>query len=226
VLVGCKQPIGLPKQVHTATTQTVYCTTNINSPTGHIDWFQDKQAIWGWYEVHYATITRAFNYYQPPLDTNRAYPRRNGFCVFTIPHFDCPSGTPACTLYYYQESHYGSADLVVNGWRLPEEEMVWPPWPAQWYYDDMFWAIWNSTDTLATDSTHTNDDCWYKVPLTAEACEAIADSGAIEDHSVVLFTGWIHPSYAANHGVDGWFTDVSGSGANPPFIKVVYDDGQ
>ncbi|MBM3332455.1 hypothetical protein FJY68_11520 [candidate division WOR-3 bacterium] len=42
MLVGCKQPVGLPNNdVHAATTHTVYATTNaLINPTGHIDLYQ------------------------------------------------------------------------------------------------------------------------------------------------------------------------------------------
>jgi len=42
VLVGCKEPIGVPTEVHAATTHTVYCTTGgLMHPTGHIDLYQE-----------------------------------------------------------------------------------------------------------------------------------------------------------------------------------------
>ena len=227
MLVGCHEPVGVPSDSHAATTQTLYITTDsLLNQTGHIDWYQGELTIWDYYTFNTYTITRAFDYYhtptQPPLvDTSRAYPRKNGFCVFRIPPFDSPNGIPVCTLYYYQNSHSGSADLLVNAWF---ENIMWPP-IYQGDRNTMFWAIWNSTDTVATDVTHANDDCWYKVPLSDWACQAIADSGATGDWTV-FYTGWIYPSYMANHGQDGWYTDVSGADAIPPYIKVVYDDGE
>jgi len=133
MLVGCKQPIGVPGDVHTATTQTLYITTaGLMLPCGHIDWYQGEMRIWDYYDYTYtdSTIRRAFNYYvlptQPPTtDTSRAYPRTNGHCVFKIPGFLSMGGTPACTLFYYQTAHSGSADLVVTAWW--DQYMGWPP---------------------------------------------------------------------------------------------------
>lgn len=213
MLAGCQEPIGVPSEVHTATTQTVYVTTQaILKPTGHLDLYQ-----WGplssQVDMGYDTgaITRAF--YSHPLEPDWPYPRSIGFCVFKIPPFDCPDGLPACTLYYYQDSYSGDADLVVNAWY---NQWGWPP--ATYEYYVMYMAMWNSTDTVATDVTHESSG-WYSVPLRSAVCEAIADSGATED-TTVYFTGWVY--YGS---VDDTYTDVSGFGANPPYIKVVYDDG-
>ncbi|MBM3332456.1 hypothetical protein FJY68_11525 [candidate division WOR-3 bacterium] len=158
-------------------------------------------------------ITRAFYRYSQQ-HPDWPYPRQIGVCQFKIPPFDCPSGIPACTLYYYQESHSGDADLLFNAWYA---DVQWPPQPAGYY--TIYMAIWNSTDTLATDSTRANDDCWYKVPLRLSACAAIADSGATGD-TTVLLTGWVYSGTE-----NGYYTDVSGTYAsNPPYIKIVYDD--
>ena len=151
------------------------------------------------------------------------YPRKIGVSVFKIPPFDGSSGIPACTLYYYQDAHSGDADLLVNSWWF--ESMSWPPYPSQPYYNAMFLAIWNSTDTVATDSTRTNDDDWYKVPLTTAACAAIADSATYyyeyhEGDSCTFYMGWVYGGTE-----DEYYTDVSGTYAsNPPYIKVVYED--
>ncbi len=233
MLVGCREPVGLPNNdVKAATTQTVYCYVEDESwPTGHIDWYQGQSSIWDFYVWDYQdpTITRAFYYYPLPIspprpDTNRAYPRKNGYCVFSIPPFDCPSQVPACTLYYHQVSHSGTPDLLVNAWH-PD---AWPPSGAN--SQTCFWRIWDSADTVATDSTRTNDGCWYTAPLSDWACEVIADSGAWyyendPDGKALFYTGWVIPSYAANHGCDSSYTDVSGgTGDYAPYIKVVYEE--
>jgi hypothetical protein len=174
------------------------------------------------------TITRAFYYYSvldpPAPDTNRPYPRKNGYCAFSIPGFNWTGDLPACTLFYYQSAHNGFPDLRVNAWY----PTYWPPGDE----DDQtyFMSIWNSTETVATDGTHANDNDWYKVPLTYWATCAIADSGSKYygiggGASAVFYTGWIYPGYSVNHGVNGWYTDVSGSGDYKPYIKVVYTPG-
>jgi hypothetical protein len=217
MLVGCKQPIGVPSEVYAATTDTVYCTTDgINRPTGHFDLYQvgplSNQVILTWDTTE---ITRS--YYSGEYG---AYPRELGACVFTIPAFDC-SGTPYCTLYYYQDAHSGNADLLVNAWWI-DPSFYWPPYPSQASYYEMFMTIWNSTDTVATDVTHEDDDCWYAVPLSDWACEAIAESAEayLPNGSCSFFTGWVYSGTS-----DGTYTDVSGTYAsNPPYIKVVYSD--
>jgi len=227
MLVGCHEPAGLPDNVvHAATTHTVYCYSEGDWPTGHIDWYQGELSIWDYYVWGYPTITRAFDYYQyptqpPSYDTMRAYPRKNGYCVFNIPGFNWSGDLPACTLYYYQSAHNGSPDLLVNAW-VPDN---WPPGGGN--NQICFWRIWNSTDTVATDVTHANDNCWYKVPLTYWARCAIADSGSYHygaGGSAIFYTGWIYPSYSASHGVRDSYTDVSGSSGYRPYIKVVYSD--
>lgn len=228
MMTGCKQPAGVPSDVHTATTHTLYITTDgVMAPCGRINWYQgwdeELQKVWEWYTYTNGTIKRAFNYYQPPLDTNCAYPRSNGHCVFKIPGFLSMGGTPACTLFYYQTAHSGSAGLAVTAWW---EVIRWPPV----YEEDQqtaFWAEWNSTDTVATDSTRATDNCWYAIPLSNWAIGAIVDSGATyygTENYAFFYTGWVYPTYMANHGEDGWYTDVSGSSGYAPYIKVVYED--
>jgi hypothetical protein len=231
MLVGCHEPAGVANDVHAATTVTLYVTTdNFMLPCGHIDWYQGELAIWDGYSYnpYDSTIRRAFNYYPnptnpPTYDTMRAYPRKNGHCVFRIPGFDA-NGLPACTLFYYQSAHIGSADLVVKTF-LPKDH--WPPLYMIPDFQEDFWREWNSTDTVATDSTRTSDGYWYKVPLTDWACQAIADSGAEyygTENWANFYTGWIYPSYNPSHGASGSYTDVSGSSGYAPYIKVVYED--
>jgi hypothetical protein len=218
MLTGCKEPVGLPNnRVRAATIQKESCYISASIQTGHVDWYQGELAVWDYYDLAFFTITRAYNCY--PGDPDRAYPRKNGFCIFQIPHFICLS-TPACTLYYYQENHSGSASLLVNSWTLGELE-TWPPLDTNPVLNYLFWRICNSYDTVATDITHATDRCWYKVPLTAKACAAIRDSAAIQGSYTLFHTGWVY-----RDSVDGTFTDVSGYSDHPPFIRVVYDDGQ
>ena len=221
--------VGLTASTARATTQTLYCYVSgtMQSPTGHIDGFYGGNLAWEHFGYYTPTITRAFYYYNvldpPAPDTNRIYPRKNGYCVFSIPGFNWTGDLPACTLCYYQSAHNGSPDLLVNA-AMPDN------WPPGGYLDPTyFMSIWNNTDTVAWDSTRTNDNCWYKVPLSYWATCAIADSGSkyygIGGASAIFYTGWIYPSYALNHGHDGWYTDVSGSGQYKQYIKVVYQQG-
>jgi hypothetical protein len=228
MLVGCKEPAGLPNSdVHAATTQTVYCHVYADNPSGHIDAYAGGDHAWDYFEYYTPTITRAFYYYQLPVqppayDTFRAYPRKNGYCVFGIPGFNWTGDLPVCTLFYYQTAHNGSPDLRVNAW-YPTS---WPPGGR--YNSTYFMAIWNSTDIVATDSAHASDNNWYGVPLTYWATCAIADSGSshyMAGDTARFTTGWIYPSYSVIHGVNGWYADVSGSGDYKPYIKVVYTPG-
>ncbi len=133
-----------------------------------------------------------------------------------MPHFDAIS-TPVCTLYYYQANHSGAANLLVNTWVEPNN--TWPPAP-QYYYDDFF-AILNSHDTVATDTVHTTDGAWYKVPLTQKACAAILDTAVANQDGALFWTGWVYPG-----AVDETYTDARGFDGydnHPPFIRVWYE---
>jgi hypothetical protein len=146
-------------------------------------------------------ITRAYDCYLG--DEDRAWPRKVGFCHFSVPYFESPGALRACTLYYHQKSHSGSANLLVNM----------PPivsWPGA--DSAVYWLIWNCTDTAATDITHTTDG-WYKVPLTTDACAAIRDAAGD-----VFVTGWVYCD-----SVDGTYTEVDGDGDYEPYIKVWYN---
>jgi hypothetical protein len=155
--------------------------------------------IWDYYERYSPMITRAYD-----ETDGRAYPRKNGFCIFDVPDFE-PSGAPTCTLYYYQNAHSGTPGLVVT----------WMYQITSWPCDDntFFWAAWNSDTTLATDSTHASNG-WYKVPLTGAGCSVVAACAGSTIHA-----GWICPD-----SVDGTYTEVCGATSDyPPYIKVVYD---
>jgi hypothetical protein len=210
---------------NTAHAATAYCyIAQAGLPTGHFDWYQGENSTTESIVWRTPTITRAFYYYNvldpPAPDTNRAYPRKNGYCVFNIPGFNWTGDLPVCTLFYYQSAHTGTPDLLVNAW-YPTS---WPPGGR--YNSTYFMAIWNSTDIVATDSAHASDNNWYGVPPTYWGTCAIADSGSkyfALGGSALFYTGWKYPSYAVNHGQNGWYTDVSGN--NAPYIKVVYTPG-
>jgi hypothetical protein len=209
MLTGCKQPVGLPSSdVHSASIRTTNCYIDtFENRSGHVDWYQGELPIYDDDDIDFGTITRAYDCY--PGDPDRAYPRKNGYCVFSVPDFESPGMVPVCTLVYYQTGHSGSADLLAN-WVTPE--FGWPD-PLN-DIEDFYWAISSSTDTAGTDVTHANDNTWYKVPLTLAAGAAIhyAAGG-------FFIMGWVYPDSA-----DGTYTDVAGVGAYAPYIKVVYDD--
>jgi len=219
MLVGCKQPVGVPSsRVHAATIQKESCYVQININSGHFDWYQDSLAIWWHYSWSYGDpIRRAYDCSGNPP---RAYPRKDGYRVFNIPYF-VSTEVPSCTLCYYQTAHNGSASLLVNTWQ-PDGD--WPPGTTWYNYD--FWAIENSTNTVATDIAHATDGCWYKVPLTYAACTAIRETSLVygPDGGGQFWTGWVYRG-----SVNGTYTDVrgyDGSDNHAPFIRVVYDDGQ
>jgi len=223
MLVGCQEPVGIPSNdVHVATVQMESCYVAGSIYSGHVDWYQGLLGgLYDHYDFGWGTITRAHYYLplRPPLIT---WPHKNGFCIFTIPHFEATGGIVACTLYYFQSAHSGSASLLVNSW--PWGQMAaWPPSPpTDSVLNLLYWKIWNSNDTVATDSTHATDGCWYKVPLTPEAYTAIADTAAAYQVYGFFKTGWVYRG-----AVDGTFTDVTGYDLDhPPFIRIWYDDGQ
>jgi len=220
ISVGCREPVGLPKNdVHAAAWQTFYCTPTLLNATGHVDWYQSVYGTTlGPCYWHYGTIKVGFEEDQ----YGRAWPRCNGVCQFSVPHIDPPEGgfIPVChcTLYYYQGSHTEQGEgesVLVNSWFL---NVQWPP------NDDaqaVYWAIWGSTDTVAVDVIH-EDDGWCRVPLTDDACRAIADTAFDANSLGVFFTGWVY------HGsVDSTYTNIYGEDDvqdRYPYIAVWYND--
>jgi hypothetical protein len=193
--------VGVPGQ---ACATTWDCqVANIPVPSGHVDMWADIWKSDSAYQQDTFVITRG--YYE---EDGRCYPLQNGYCDFAIPHLDRP--VIACTLYYYQAEHQGSASLRVN--YMYELEGAWPPSDT-----DLFWCAWNDTIVVATDSTHTNDDNWYVVPVTSEGRQAINTlrAGALGG---TLYTGWTDHDF-----VDGDYTDVAGfRSGHAPYIRVVY----
>jgi hypothetical protein len=194
--------VGVPGQ---ACAGTFDCTVaNLTGPTGHIDMWSGVYTIDSAYHRYNPVITRG--YYDKD---GRCYPLQNGFGAFYVPHFDTTGNIPACTLYYYQSAHSGSADLRVN-WAYEVSR-----WPTA--DDILFWAAWDDTPIIATDGTHTTDGAWYAVPLTSEGCGVIADLGSRPSSGEYLYTGWTYHGF-----VDGTYTDVAGAGNCAPYIHVVY----
>jgi hypothetical protein len=128
----------------------------------------------------------------------------NGFCTFVVPDFENFGGTPVCSLFYYQSAHNGSADLRVN-WLY--DIATWDPGD-----EDLFWAAWDDTLIVATDVAQGTNG-WHVVALTPAGCAQVLASVGEN-----LITGWTYRSM-----VSGTYADVTGSGANAPYIKVVYD---
>jgi len=223
MLGGCKDPVGMPNHAHAATTYTTYCTVLTGlEPTGRLEWWQTTLGLpvgyFWWYD---GTIKVGYH----DGGSGRNYPRINGVCFFQIPPFDCSGGVPACTLYYYQNSHTQSGEgesFLVNWWNSTLTR-----WPPADYTDryNAFWAIWNSTDTLAIDVIHA-DDGWQKVPLETLACATIGDSGAWyyanDPNGYAAFkTGWVYYGSASDSYT--WIAGYDDAQNHRPYIKVVYD---
>ncbi len=117
-LVGCREPVGLTNdRVRAATVEMESCYVTGNTYCGHVDWYQGFFGrLWDHYGFGF-TLTRAHNWY-PISPPTIAWPHKEGFCIFTVPHFEASGGVVACTLYYYQTSHSGTASLLaVIGFR-------------------------------------------------------------------------------------------------------------
>lgn len=204
VLVGCKDPVGLPNgTVRAATAYTLYCTLSPDTLlSGYVSMWAGRMTPDSAYQVYFNKIRRGLD-----LMDGRWYPRTNGFGTFAVPHFaDGMTPTPACTLIYYQSAHSGSANLLVD-WMYDIED-----WAAIENYDPVFWAAWDDQDSvIATDGAQSSDG-WRRVPLTTWACNKIRDMG-IGPNGDVLITGWVYTGLAG-----GTYADVSLADT----IKVVY----
>jgi len=187
------------------------------SPTGHLDRYEGPPDYFYWY---YGTITVGYTGGTRGKDN----PRANGVCFFKIPALNCSGAVPKCTLFYYQNSHTSAGEgesFLFNAWNASVE------WPPIQYTDRAiaWWAISNSTCTLAVDAVH-EDDGWQEVALDSAACAAIGDSAAWwyqhdSTGCAALKTGW------AYHGsVSNTYTNIAGHAdviGREPYIKVVYD---
>ena len=203
MLVGCKEPVGLPNNgVRAAMVRTTYCYVNTDtSKTGHVDWYQTGLMS----EYYVRTIPLIKRGYTDSAGLQ--HPRMNGFCTFDVPEFESPSMAPVCTLFYYQSAHNGSADLRVNYlYDIPR----WNPTDGA-----LFWAAWDDTLIVATDVAQGTDG-WHKVALTGAGCGKVLERGGL-----TMLTGWTYRG-----STSGTYADATGSGDNAPYIKVVYDDGQ
>ncbi len=202
LLVGCKNPVGLPNDtVRAATTYTLYCTLSPDTLlSGYVSMWAGQMIPDSAHQAYFDKIKRGLD-----LKDGRWYPRTNGFGTFMVPHFSATL-TPVCTLIYYQSAHSGSANLLVD-WMYDIED-----WAAIENYDPVFWAAWDDQDSVvATDGAQSSDG-WRRVPLTYWACEKIRDMGAGLNGDV-LITGWVYTGLSG-----GTYADVSLADT----IKVVY----
>ncbi len=201
MLVGCQEPVGMPnRNMHAASTVVDTCFVAADtSLSGHVDWYQTG-LMSEYYTRSIPLIKRGY------VDSaGLQHPRINGFCTFEVPYFDPGGNIPECTLYYYQSAHNGSADLRVNYASSIDD------WGGT-SDGTLFWATWNDEPIVATDAAQSSDG-WHAVPLTSEGCGAVLEKAGGE-----LLTGW---TYRGN--VSGTYADVTGAGANAPFIVFVYD---
>jgi hypothetical protein len=202
ILVGCKDPVGLPNgTVRAATTHTTYCTVAGDTTlTGYVSMWSGLMTVDSAHQTHFDKIRRGYS-----VRDGRWYPRMNGFCTFAVPHFaDGTTPTPTCSLIYHQSAHSGSADLLVD-WLYDIKT-------APYDYDKVFWAAWDDQDSIITTDGAQSSDGWRRVPLTTWACNKIRDLGMAQ-FSSVLITGWVYTG-----STDGTYADVSLADT----IKVVY----
>ena len=204
VLVGCKDPVGLPNgTVRAATTHTIYCTVPADTLlTGYVSMWSGLMTVDSAHQAYFDKIRRGYS-----VKDGRWYPRMNGFCTFTVPNFaNGLTPTPTCSLIYYQSAHSGSADLLVD-WLYDIKH-----WAAIENYDSVFWAAWDDQDSIITTDGAQSSNGWRRVPLTYWACNKIRDLGS-EPNGAPLITGWVYTG-----STDGTYADVS----LVDTIKVVY----
>ena len=202
MLVGCKEPIGLPNnRVHAAST-TVYCyliDPDSAKWSGHLDLYAGFMSPDSAIDSVSPTIRRGYVEYQ-----NRPYPRQIGFSVFHVPEFDASGGAPDCTLYYYQSAHSGYPDLEVRDAEIGLANPI---------RDTMYWRAWGSDVIIAEDSTHANNG-WYKVALTSAGVDKIVELSLTSGD---IYTGWVYDGLTSDI-----YTEVYGATSGyEPYIKVV-----
>ena len=205
MLVGCKQPIGMPGgSVHAASSIAFTCTVDSNQTMSGSDvWYHPSP-------------------YGPPGDTyfrenpyitwllhkdrwGRPQPHTNGFCIFHVPHMNYFPAQSCCSLYYYQKEHSvtGFARLVVtvtpNSTNLRDS--------VNW------WNEWNG-DSIGTDQA-TYDEGWHAIPLTDEAKYDIFYI-AYQPAGGYFSTGWITRDTAQYI----FATAYGATSATPPYIRV------
>jgi hypothetical protein len=213
MVVGCKEPVGLPNnRVRAATLDTlVINVVTTQYFTGDVHHKSTGNPIDGWYEINYQdTIKWGYLSNILPL----LYDDWRGFATFSVPPFISDDEIPICTLHYYVAGcyEYQSDSILVNRFD-----------PAYWTWNaaSVFKAIDTSTTTLAKDASPTSTG-WHKVALTTEGCGIIATVGAeAEEQGFAenLFTGWKYLDSPSN----GWHTEVVGpDNSVSPYIVVIY----
>jgi len=215
MLVGCKDPTGLPyNRVHAATLDTLTIPICfLQNFTGYVNNIKEGNPITGRFETHYADTIRWGNFCDP---NRRPYHEEDwrGFGTFMVPPFSSSQNLPVCTLHFYVSGYYQYDEDSIQINHFIPSYWTWAP-------ESLFKAIDSSTATLAKDTSPLSTG-WHKVALTTQGCGIIATYGAKADsagQSVALYTGWkfLHYYY------DYWHTEVVGPAeAVSPYIVVIY----
>jgi hypothetical protein len=201
MLVGCKQPVGLPNnRVHAASIVTCELVDPDSAKwSGHLDLYAGYMTPDSAIDSVSPIIRRGYTEYQ-----SRPYPRQIGFAVFHVPEFDASGGVPDCTLYYYQSAHSGSPDLEVRDMGITTAPAI---------AETLYWRAWGSDVIMAYDDTHETNG-WYKVALTSAGVDKVVELSLISGD---IYTGWVYTGTTS-----GIYTEVDGATSdNPPYIKVV-----
>jgi hypothetical protein len=203
MLVGCKQPVGLPgNDVHVATVRTLYCTVqSTQNLSGYVDYYQGLNS--------YSRYTPTIKWGYVADGLGRPNPRSNGFCLFTVPAFESPGMVPVCTLFYYQTGHSGTAGLDFKSLSGITT------WPGQ---DSILYKAVENGTLIGDDNGYTTDNAWYAVELNSTGMNAIHSIGVAGGGTLV--TGW---RYNGSTSGTHYATADGATDDNPPYIKVVYD---
>jgi len=205
MLVGCKEPAGLPSnKVHAAAVKVLYCTVgNSQDLSGYVDYYLGSNT----YGRSNPTIKWGY-----VADRNgNPNPRSNGFCQFTVPAFGSPCAVPQCSLFYYETAHSGT----------PHLNLKWLSGITTWNVLDsvLYWAVENGTQ-IGYDTLPTTDNCWHACSLNNAGMTAILNIGS--NGGGTLVTGWRYDG-----STSGTYATADGATqSNPPYIKVWYDDGK
>jgi len=237
VLVGCKQPIGLPSDTaepsggSTAraaggTVVAVYTARpEAEDWTGQIAWYEPpcdsgstqwpyhrgigNVPTWGYDvdEIHFPSMAR---------------PRRNGYVMFKIPYIQQllqPNTFLQCSLHYRQKDHNGNLPYAV----LNLTNAACDPRPGNPQYDrTVFWNICHGYPMAAPQPTGIKDT-WYTIPLSIYG-NGVVSAAALLGGIGTVTTGWTTwPS--TDHDCH---TQCYGDGDTEPYLQilVIHCDGQ
>jgi hypothetical protein len=201
MLVGCRQPVGLPCKVHTAS--VVHATVdNDESWSGVVDRYNNQGSYS--YDRKNPLIEWGFD---SLLGNPGIQP--NGFCIFRVPKVDDDTAVApmACTLYYCIES-YGGTHASLTVVRLHDS-------PLNESDEELWWDVFQGT-SIAYDDAHQNTG-WYKTPLSQPACQVI--SAIAQSGGGCLYTGWI---WRGADALGEWLTTAYGAGDYSPYIVMAY----